>query len=144
MRIGNLTGNISNEINELGFTFTNKLKLLGFTLANYGDMAVANYETVTQKIDDLIRFWERFFLSLPGKITIYKTFLLSQINYFATIMAPNPFMLNSLEKKWKISLLRVSPSLVVKYICRQRREVWGSLSLKNLSLLCNVDGLRGV
>jgi hypothetical protein len=99
MRIGNLTGNISNEISDLGLTFTNKLKLLGFTLANYGDIAVANYETVSQKIDELIRFWERFFLSLPGKITIYKTFLLSQINYFETIMAPNQFMLSSLEKK---------------------------------------------
>jgi hypothetical protein len=84
MRIGDLSGTVSREIQELGFTFADKIKLLGFTLQNYGDMVAANFENITTKIDSIIRFWERFYLSLPGKLTIYKTFLLSQINYICS------------------------------------------------------------
>ncbi len=75
MRIGNLDGDIPPAISNLGFNFTNKIKLLGFTLQNYGDLTASNYEQVTLRIDKLIRFWERFFLSLPGRISIYKTLL---------------------------------------------------------------------
>jgi hypothetical protein len=72
MRIGDLSGNIPDDIKSLGFTFVNKLKLLGFIIPNYGDKAAANFETVSTRIDNLIRFWERFYLSMPGKISIYK------------------------------------------------------------------------
>jgi hypothetical protein len=99
MRIGNLEGNISHEIRELGFSFVDKINLLGFTLQNYGDMTATNYEKVNAKIDNLIRFWERFFLSLPGKITIYKSFLIPQINYVATVLSPNQNTLLAMEKK---------------------------------------------
>jgi hypothetical protein len=99
MRIGDLCGTVSAEIRDLGFSFADKIKLLGFTLQNYGDMVATNFESITTKIDSIIRFWERFYLSLPGKITIYKTFLLSQINYIATIMTPNQDIIASLEKK---------------------------------------------
>jgi hypothetical protein len=81
MRIGDLVGDISQEIRDLGFTFTDKLKLLGFTLQNYGSVQATNFEGVVAKVCNLIRFWERFFLSLPGRITIYKTLLIAQINY---------------------------------------------------------------
>jgi hypothetical protein len=88
MRIGNLAGEIPNTIRDLGFTFVDKIKLLGFTLQNYGDITASNFEAVTIKIDNLIRFWERFFLSLPGRIAIYKTLLIPQINYIATVLTP--------------------------------------------------------
>ncbi len=99
MRIGDLTGRISNEILNLGFVFTDKITLLGFTLQNYGDITAANYNKITLKVDKLIRFWDRFFFSLPGKITIYKTFLISQINYVASIFTPNEEQLICLENK---------------------------------------------
>jgi hypothetical protein len=86
MRIGNLDGEIPNTILDLGFSFVDKIKLLGFTLQNYGDITASNFEAVGIKIDNLIRFWERFFLSLPGRIAIYKTLLIPQINYITTIL----------------------------------------------------------
>jgi hypothetical protein len=100
MRIGDLSGDLSEDIINLGFTFTDKLTLLGFQLQNYGDIAASNFEKIGTKIDNLIRFWERFYLSLPGKLTIYKTFLLSQINYFAAAFTPGEHIINNLEKKW--------------------------------------------
>ncbi len=99
MRIGNLEGSIDNNIKRLGFTFVDKINLLGFTLQNYGDMTATNFEKINMKIDNLIRFWDRFFLSLPGKITIYKSFLIPQINYIATVMTPNQNTLLGLKKK---------------------------------------------
>jgi hypothetical protein len=57
MRIGNLDGEIPPAISNLGFNFTNKIKLLGFTLQNYGDLIASNNEQVTLRIDKLIRFW---------------------------------------------------------------------------------------
>ena len=52
------------------------------------NMAEKNYESVVTKINKIIRFWDRFYLSLPGKITVYKTLLIPQINYIATILTP--------------------------------------------------------
>jgi hypothetical protein len=99
MRIGDLSGEISPEINDLGFTFRDKITLLGFTLQNYGDITAANFERVMIKIDTLIRFWERFFLSLPGKIVVYKTFLILQINYLTAVLTPGAEKIQTLEKK---------------------------------------------
>jgi hypothetical protein len=99
MRIGNLEGEIPNDILDLGFTFVDKIKLLGFTLQNYGDTTATNFEAVGIKIDNLIRFWERFFLSLPGRIAIYKTLLLPQINYIATILTPDALKTKDLQSK---------------------------------------------
>jgi hypothetical protein len=60
MRIGDITGAVPQDILDLGFTFATKIKLLGFTLQNYGDITAANYEGVVSKIDNLIRFSDRF------------------------------------------------------------------------------------
>ncbi len=99
MRIGDLSGEICQSIRNLGFTFRDRITLLGFILQNYGDITATNFEQVSTKIDSLIRFWERFFLSLPGKIVVYKTFLIPQLNYIASVLTPSINVLSTLEKK---------------------------------------------
>ena len=51
-----------------------------------------------EKIGKITRFWERFYLSLPGKITVYKTLLLPQLNYVATILTPSDKLLSDISK----------------------------------------------
>jgi hypothetical protein len=97
MRIGNVDGDIPDAILDLGFTFTNKIKLLGFVLNSYGELVAANYEKVIEKIDNITRFWERFHLGITGKIAIYKSLLLPQINYIASIITPSDAILAQLE-----------------------------------------------
>jgi len=97
MRIGNLDGEIDQRILDLGFPFTNELTVLGFVLQNNGDMVARNFEKVREKILNIIRFWERFNLSLPGKIMIYKTLLLPQINFISTILTPHKEILDELS-----------------------------------------------
>jgi hypothetical protein len=98
MRIGNVEGDIPDDIQRLGFAFTNKIKLLGFILNSHGELVAANFEKVLEKVDSITRFWERFHLGLTGKIAIYKSLLLPQINYVATIITPNEAILSQLEQ----------------------------------------------
>ena len=51
------------------------------------------------KITKIINFWERFYLSLPGRLNIAKTLLLSQISYLGCIITPAPETLKNLKKK---------------------------------------------
>ena len=74
------------SLQELGFTVSNSFKLLGLTinssLNNNGEI----YEEILNKIRSLILFWERFRLSLPGRLTIMKTYLISQLNYIGSFL----------------------------------------------------------
>jgi hypothetical protein len=139
MRIGDLSGEINQSIRDLDFTFRDKITLLGFTLQNYGDITATNFEKISSKIDSLIRFWERFFLSLPGKIVVYKTFLIPQLNYIASVFTPPADVLSVLEKKLEVFVTR-GLSIAKSKIYAPVKE--GGLGLFNLrdfiaSLQCN-------
>jgi uncharacterized protein (UPF0128 family) len=89
MRIGNLDGEVTNDIKDLGFAFVDEMVLLGFKLSNNGNMLSLNFDPVIEKIRSSIRYWERFYLSIPGKIAVYKCLLLSQLSYKASILMPS-------------------------------------------------------
>ena len=63
---------ILREIEKLGFSKVDKFRLLGLKINNKLDNADAIYGGITAKIRNLILFWERFKLTLPGCITIIK------------------------------------------------------------------------
>ena len=71
--------------------------LLGFTLSNGNNLSELNFNPIVEKIQNSIRYWERFFLSIPGKITVYKCLLLSQISYKASILMPNKDTIRTLS-----------------------------------------------
>ena len=98
MRIGDLSGEIDPDIVSLGFKIETEIKLLGFTLSNCKNIVELNYAAIKEKIVRIVRFWDRFFLSLPGKITVYKTLLLPQLNYVASILTPTENMLKEISK----------------------------------------------
>jgi hypothetical protein len=139
MRIGDLTGEISPEIINLGFSFRDKITLLGFTLQNYWDITAANFERVITKIDTLIRFWERFFLSLPGKIVVYKTFLIPQINYLAAILTLGAETIQTLEEKMATFVTKGLNLSKNKIYAPVREGGLGLFNLKDFisSLQCN-------
>ena len=83
--MGTLEGEIPENIRDLGFTITNSIKLLGFSIPNRCDIVTANFDPIKTKIRSIIRYWDLFYLSLQGKITVYKTLLLPQLNYIGTI-----------------------------------------------------------
>ena len=89
MRIGDLSGEISENILSLGFKFVYNVKILGFEVSNSHQWDLNNFHTVTENIRKLIQFWSRFRLTLAGKITIYKTLLMPQLNFYATVITPS-------------------------------------------------------
>ncbi len=51
------------------------------------------------KVDSQIRFWHRFNLSLPGRISVSKTFMYSQLNYIGCFLPIESDRLASIENK---------------------------------------------
>ena len=67
MRIGDTSGEISEEIFCLGFNFVDKVKILGFEVSNTQEWDKNNFTNVLKKIRNLISFWSCFYLSMIGK-----------------------------------------------------------------------------
>jgi hypothetical protein len=92
------TDEIPEYIANSGFAVVDELKILGFIITkNHNDLK-NNFILVLDKIKKIIRFWDRFKLSLPGRINVAKTLLLSQISFFATILDPDPQILDEIQR----------------------------------------------
>jgi hypothetical protein len=76
-------------ITELGFTHSDKIKLLGVEIVKNLDNTDIIFENIKTKIVNLVAYWERFRLSIPGIITVAKTFLVSQLNYAGSFLRPS-------------------------------------------------------
>jgi hypothetical protein len=97
LKIGT-TNVLSQEILDLGFNITEEIVLLGMTINRSLDSLNSHFDAVVEKIVRIIEFWERFKLSLCGRISVCKTFLLSQIGYLGCIITPTAGQLNRLQK----------------------------------------------
>jgi len=88
LQIGNDTGPVDPRIFDLGFTFVNSITILGFKISNRDSLLIDNFEPIIEKVLGIIRYWERFYLTLPYRIAIYKTLLMPQVNDIASILTP--------------------------------------------------------
>jgi hypothetical protein len=83
---------IDQRIKDLGFTITDSVTILGLNLNRNGVMG-NNYQKIGQKIQGAINHWRPFNLSLPGRISIAKCMMYSQINYLGCfIPIPDNFI----------------------------------------------------
>jgi hypothetical protein len=71
------------------FLLSNKITLLGLDITNdIGSISDA-FLKIRDKIVNIILFWERFRLSLTGRISIVKTLIIPQLNYLGCILTPD-------------------------------------------------------
>jgi hypothetical protein len=103
---------------ELGFRIVNNIHLLGMDITpDFADIS-KNFTKIKEKILLQVRFWERFKLSLPGRLSIAKTFLVSQLNYLGCVFSvPDNICLeiqeiitNFIRKNLKIARDRICTS----------------------------------
>jgi len=87
MRVGDRE-NLPQEILDLGFTETDNIKILGLDIDFNLDCLSSCHNNTVQKIRNIANFWSRFRLSLPSRINILKTLMLSQISYLGSIITP--------------------------------------------------------
>jgi hypothetical protein len=97
LKIGN-TNVLSQEILNLGFNITEEVVLLGMTINRNLDSLQNHFDEVILKIIRMIEFWERFKLSMCGRISVCKTFMISQIGYLGCIITPSQGQTNRLQK----------------------------------------------
>jgi exonuclease III len=88
---------VTEEITSLGFRFVDEMTLLGFRINKSGLMVNEMFNELYRKIARIIIQWDRFRLSLPGRIGIYKTLLLSQLSFVGSIAMPDPETLDRLQ-----------------------------------------------
>ncbi len=72
--------------------------MLGLTLTAALDTFDNSFTEIREKINRLILFWERFRLSLPGRIAVLKTLLIPQINYLGCFLTPSQEILTSIQE----------------------------------------------
>jgi hypothetical protein len=80
-----------NVITDHGFVQKNCLKILGMSVSNNLDDDIRDGAGhIRRKIVEKITTWQRFNLSLPGRIQIAKTMLYSQVNYLGCFLPFSP------------------------------------------------------
>ena len=80
---------IEDKLPELALSWENNFTLLGFQIDNRLEKLDVSYKKCYQKIHEISRKWARNRLSLKGRITIAKVFLLPQFVYIASVLDPN-------------------------------------------------------
>jgi hypothetical protein len=88
MVVGCLNEGIPADILDLGFKIVTEIKCLGIIVNNKAENLERHFDGTVGKIRQLIGSWERYNLSLPGRIGIAKTMLISQIGYIGCIVTP--------------------------------------------------------
>jgi len=85
------------NISECGFRIAREIKVLGITIdLDLTCLTTAGQQTVT-KLEATVQFWQRFNLSLQGRINIAKTYLYSQISYTGCIITPSNAQIGQME-----------------------------------------------
>jgi hypothetical protein len=80
------TDEIPDFIRTSGFSVANEIKILGFTVTrDFADFE-KNIDCAVEKIKKIAAFWSRFKLSLPGRINVAKSLMLSQINFHGAVL----------------------------------------------------------
>jgi hypothetical protein len=79
------------------FKMVDSVELLGIKITKKLDSVAENFERIKQKIISKISFWDRFRLSLTGRIAIAKTFMVPLVNYIGCLMEPDPELLLDIQ-----------------------------------------------
>ena len=93
------------------FKVATQFTLLGMKIDSKLSCLHANFDTATDKIIKIANFWSRLNLSLPGRIAVAKTFLISQINHIGCILMPTDKQLHDMQSvvdKFCLGKLRIA------------------------------------
>jgi exonuclease III len=84
-------------LSNCGFKTVDCIELLGVKITKNLSSIDENFERTKQKIISKISFWERFNLSLSGRLAIAKTFMIPLVNYLGCIFSPSDKTLGEIQ-----------------------------------------------
>ena len=83
-----------------GFRLEHEFTTLGVEYStDHSKFVDTNQKNIRKKVDKIIGFWEKIYLSLVGKISIAKTFVYSQFAYLSTVITFTADFISEMEKK---------------------------------------------
>jgi len=85
------------NVDYAGFHVVDRFTLLGMEITKEFENTNEIFLGIHEKIVNHISFWERFRLTLPGRISVIKTLLIPQINYLGSFLTPTDAVLNTLQ-----------------------------------------------
>jgi hypothetical protein len=163
MPVGN-TDTRLNKFEDLGFRFVNELTILGMIIKGNCENYAENEANIINKIVHECNKWQRFNLSLPGRINIAKTMLYSQLNYLGCFLLVSANLISTAENlitnfvRWNLrtaekrffdelnlggfGLFRVKPFLALQCCSWVKRaenldEVW-KMDLREMCIVSEV------
>ena len=94
-----------------GLVVKKSITLLGMQIDNELLQLHDNFNSTIAKMERVANFWSRFKLTLPGRIAIAKTFMLSLVNHLGCILMPLDHQINTMQDisdKFCVGTLKVS------------------------------------
>jgi len=126
MRVGNREP-LSQAIKNLGFTEVDTVTILGMEIDyNLECLSTCHNKTI-KKIENIGNFWKRFNLTLPGRINIFKTMMLSQISYLGSIIFPSNIQL--------ATMYNIVESFVKKNLNISKERLYQPVNVGGLGLI---------
>jgi hypothetical protein len=89
---------ISDEIRSLGFVFSDSIHILGMDIDCELELLDSNFEKTISSLKKTIEFWNRFHLTLPGRINVIKSLLMSQVIYLGSFLMPSAVKLKKFQE----------------------------------------------
>ena len=86
IRIGKNLNSLKPLTNKVNFKYTKNFRLLGLKIDNELKNMDKNFMDRHEKIKKAINLWKRFGLTTLGNLIISKTFLISQLGYFLSVL----------------------------------------------------------
>jgi hypothetical protein len=84
---------LDNNILNLGFNISNSIHILGMTIDSELENFDSNFENIVSRLKKTVDFWERYFLTLPGRINVIKGLL----TYLGCFLMPLAAKLSSMQ-----------------------------------------------
>jgi hypothetical protein len=101
-------------ITQSGFKCADTINILGLEICRDLSQVTNNFNKPLEKIEKIAKFWNKFRLSLMGRITVAKSLLLSQLTYAGSILVPTAQQINKAEtiiNDFIVSDLRISKKM---------------------------------
>ncbi len=89
---------VPDQVRNLGFALCTETKILGMNISADPALWMSNFDTILTNIRKKISFWERFCLSLSGRICVIKSLLISPLSHLGSFMMPSKPLLNNIQK----------------------------------------------
>jgi hypothetical protein len=108
-------GVVPEYITQSGFKCADTINILGLEIGRDLSQVTNIFNKPLEKIEKIANFWNKFRLSLMGRITVAKSLLLSQLTYAGSILVPTVQQINKAESiinDFIVADMRISKKMV--------------------------------